>query len=34
MIMNERQSIWFLGWTVGGVLAMAFVLNAIALAAS
>jgi hypothetical protein len=31
--MNERQSIWLLGWTVGGVLAMAFVLNAIALAA-
>jgi hypothetical protein len=32
--MNERQSIWLLGWTVGGVLAMAFVLNAIALAAT
>jgi hypothetical protein len=31
--MNKRQSIWLLGWTVG-VLAMAFVLNAIALAAS
>ena len=31
--MNERQSIWLLGWTVGSVLAMAFVLNAIALAA-
>jgi hypothetical protein len=31
--MNERQSIWLLGWTVGGVLAMAFVLNAIALTA-
>ena len=25
--MNERQSIWLLGWTVGSVLAMAFVLN-------
>lgn len=31
--MNERQSIWFLGWTVGGVLVISFVLNAIALAA-
>jgi len=31
--MNERQSIWLLGWTVGCALAMAFVLNAIALAA-
>jgi hypothetical protein len=30
--MDERQSVWFLGWAVGGVLAMAFVLNAIALA--
>ena len=33
IVMNERQSIWLLGWTVGGALAMAFVLNAIALAA-
>jgi len=33
MVMNERQSVWLLGWTVGGVLATAFVLNAIALAA-
>jgi hypothetical protein len=31
--MNERQSIWLLGWTVGAVLAVTFVLNAIALAA-
>jgi hypothetical protein len=30
--MNEQRSIWLLGWAVGGVLAMAFVLNAIALA--
>jgi hypothetical protein len=30
--MNEQQSLWLLGWTVGGVLATAFVLNAIALA--
>jgi hypothetical protein len=29
---NEQQSLWLLGWTVGGVLATAFVLNAIALA--
>jgi hypothetical protein len=29
--MNERQSVWLLGWAVGGVLAVAFVLNAIAL---
>ncbi len=30
--MNETQSLWLLGWTVGGVLAAAFVLNAVALA--
>jgi hypothetical protein len=30
--MNERESLWLLGWTVGGVLATAFFLNAIALA--
>jgi len=31
--MNERQTLWFLGWTVGSVLAAAFVLNAVTLAA-
>jgi hypothetical protein len=30
--MNEQQSLWLLGWTVGSVLVGAFVLNAIALA--
>jgi hypothetical protein len=30
--MNEQKSLWLLGWTVGGVLISAFVLNAIALA--
>jgi hypothetical protein len=30
--MNEQKSLWLLGWTVGGVLVSAFVLNAIALA--
>jgi hypothetical protein len=31
--MDERQTLWLLGWTVGSVVAAAFVLNAIALAA-
>jgi hypothetical protein len=29
---SEQKTLWLLGWTVGGVLATAFVLNAIALA--
>jgi hypothetical protein len=29
---NEQKTLWLLGWTVGGVLMTAFVLNAIALA--
>jgi hypothetical protein len=29
---NEQKTLWLLGWTVGGVLATAFFLNAFALA--
>jgi hypothetical protein len=29
---DEQKTLWVLGWTVGGVLATAFVLNALALA--
>jgi hypothetical protein len=32
IVMNEQQSLWLLGWTVGSILVGAFVLNAIALA--
>lgn len=32
MAMDERQSLWFLGVTVGTIVAAAFILNAIALA--
>ncbi len=31
--MDERQTLWILGWAVGSVVAAAFILNAIALAA-
>jgi hypothetical protein len=30
--MDERQTLKFLGWTVGAVLAVAFILNGLALA--
>jgi hypothetical protein len=32
LTVNEQKTLWLMGWTVGGVLVTAFVLNAIALA--